>query len=621
MLAKELPSAFAGLASVLSGIVKLFGGFLQLLTSAGAEGEMLRGALIGIVTALVAYKVATTVAKVATQLLTASMNANPIILLATALIGAVTATVMFANAMKDAVTYEDDTTRRAEEASKKYQEFTNTLKENAKAREENVSNARAEGNELDFLYSKLKELNKVENKSKAQKEEMKSIVKELNEKLPNLKLRYDEEKDSLNKSTSAIKKNIEQRKKKIMVDALEENAKKIAKDRADAEERYNELVQAGAELEEKRATAEANRASLKAQADEARRKGNLADEATLTAGIKALDWQIGKYKESEKANDSQTAKAKANLDSLSQKYDESFVRIDNAQNKGKFDKLIASAKKAGIEVPQALKSGFETGEVSLKEATTRIKNAMKFQDLNKGVKGKAKQTVDDIVNAYLSGTISAEEASRKLRNAGLKGLKGKDEEFKKSGESKKDKFKDGFKSDKDGVEKASKEGTVDPAKKGTKGGKKEAKSSGENFIKGFINGLESIPLIGKVITSAKNIAKIALKALRDEGGEGSPWSTTEDSGEFSVEGLIKGAEKRKSDVEKTYASIAKSAISSFDNELRATTQLSAGSLQQSINSSINLQEGVYDAVKNGFENAQVEMKVGERDFARLVKGA
>ena len=48
---------------------------------------------------------------------------------------------------------------------------------------------------------------------------------------------------------------------------------------------------------------------------------------------------------------------------------------------------------------------------------------------------------------------------------------------------------------------------------------------------------------------------------------------------------------------------------------------SMGNLQTSINASMDLNANIAKAVKTGFESANVEMKVGERPFARLVEGA
>ena len=116
-----------------------------------------------------------------------------------------------------------------------------------------------------------------------------------------------------------------------------------------------------------------------------------------------------------------------------------------------------------------------------------------------------------------------------------------------------------------------------------------------------------------------NFVYNALKAMGKAGKEGSPWKTTEEKGEWAVEGFVKGVQNKQALANKAMANIATSSVSSLNRQLKASTQLSAGSLQQSVNASINLQEGVYDAVKSGFENANVEMKVGERDFARLAK--
>lgn len=73
----------------------------------------------------------------------------------------------------------------------------------------------------------------VEHKSAGTKAQIVSVVKQLNELLPGLNLEYDKETDKLNKSTSAIKKNIVALKEQAMAKAyqkgMESAASKVAK--------------------------------------------------------------------------------------------------------------------------------------------------------------------------------------------------------------------------------------------------------------------------------------------------------------------------------------------------------------------------------------------------------
>ena len=83
------------------------------------------------------------------------------------------------------------------------------------------------------MYQRLTKLMNIEHKSAGTKAQIVSVVKQLNELLPGLNLEYDKEADKLNKSTSAIKKNIAALKEQAMAKAyqkgMESAASKVAK--------------------------------------------------------------------------------------------------------------------------------------------------------------------------------------------------------------------------------------------------------------------------------------------------------------------------------------------------------------------------------------------------------
>lgn len=619
ILSKELPSAFGALAGVLKNIVKMFGGFLETLTSSTTQGELLRGILFGIVGAFVAYKIAVALATVATKLLTIAMDTNPIFLVISA-IGALVAVIgVFVSSSNDVYESLGKEGERAKQLSKEYDELNKKIKDNAEQRKENSRNAQVEAEKIDYLWGRIKALDKVENKNKTQKKEMKELVKELNELVPELKLKYDEEKDALSKSTKAIEKNIKARKNKIIQDAIMKSAESIIQDRAEAQRKLNELEEEDVRLQQKK----------KDYQDQINKNYELYKQGQLSYVdmYSKNDELLGKITDINGAietNQKNIEGARKNVNKLNGELNNTFQQATNIKSTGAFNKLIKDAKKAGVEIPQSLIDGFNAGSITAKEATTRLENAIKIRNLNKGVKGKAKQTVDDIVNAYLSGTISAEEASKQLRNAGLKGLEGGKGKAKKSGEEKRKNFKDGVEGtekDKKDVKTSAKKGTVDQAKEGMKDGKKQATSSGKNVLQGFLDGLQNGSLLTGILNASKNLVDLVLGTIRSEGGEGSPWSTTTASGEFAVEGLIKGAKNKESELKRTYANVADTAIQSMDKQLVASSKYSAGTMQTALNTSLNTNlDGIPSAVVEGIENSNLGIVVDNRQLGRVVKG-
>lgn len=631
VIGQELPSAFRPLASILGTVVDLFGGFVKLVTSSSTAGEVLRTIIYGIVTAYVAYKVAVGIATLYTKLLTIAMNTNPVILLITAITGLIGVLMAFASTTEDTQEIVTEEGKRAEQTAKHYDEFTKKLKENAEARKETSESAEAETIQIDNLYSRLKELNKVEHKNKTQKQEMHSIVKQLNELVPDLNLKYDEESDKLSKSTGEIKKNIKARKDQIMQDAIYESAKSISKDKAEAQRELNSLVKEGTRLKQRENEINQEEEKWYAQLDK------YYDKKTDTWNTQAKG-----YKEAQKhlqelsreysdellpameKNSEQTDDAKKKINGLNTELDQTYQQATNIQKIGVFKKLVKDAEEAGVKVPQVLKDQFEAGAITIKEATTRLENSAKIKNLNKNAKGEAQKTVDSIVSQYLSGTISAKEASKQLRDAGLQGLEGGKGKAKKHAEEKTDAFSDETKSDK-AKKKANKSGQAvrDEAVKGL--GKKDPsnneKTKATNFIDGFLNVFKTGKTYSKVDTILGGFVGYVLGAMGKAGGEGSPWKTTKQKGIWAVEGFVEGIESKQVDADKAMSNIAYSSVNSLNRQLQASTQFSAGTLQTAISHSVDLRSNISNAVQEGFENANVEMKVGERDFARLTKGA
>lgn len=178
----------------------------------------------------------------AQKILNMAMNANVFVLVATAIATVATGLAAFAIASKKAERAQDQNYVATEKLIESQKALNDTLKDSKKVREENTNSAKTEGKEADFLFRKLQELMGVEEKSVSQKEQIKNIVDQLNEAIPDLGLAYDAEKDKLNKSTEAIRENIKAQKDLLLAKAAQKNQAKIAEDIANIEMQQGELI-------------------------------------------------------------------------------------------------------------------------------------------------------------------------------------------------------------------------------------------------------------------------------------------------------------------------------------------------------------------------------------------
>ena len=179
-------------------------------------------------------------------------------LVAAGLAGLTAAVISFTKSEKESVTATD-------RLIDKQKEFSKTLKENKRERAGMVTAAKEEGAQADFLAERLNTLMGVEKKSAGQKAEIKSIVEQLNGIMPDLNLKYNEEKDALNKSTEAIYANIEAQKSLLIAKAMEEQQADVAEDiaatqiklkeatdnRTTAQQKYNDAIKKAETLEQK----------------------------------------------------------------------------------------------------------------------------------------------------------------------------------------------------------------------------------------------------------------------------------------------------------------------------------------------------------------------------------
>lgn len=145
----------------------------------------------GAVTAIKSLVTALTSATSAQVGLNAVMSANPIVLLITAVAGVTSALLAFAGATSLAGDETESLTGKIKEARSEYESLSAEIAEN----EENTAGQ----------IAALQSLVEQENKTAAQKQAIKDLVDDLNESVPELSLAYDEQTDSLNMTTEAIK--------------------------------------------------------------------------------------------------------------------------------------------------------------------------------------------------------------------------------------------------------------------------------------------------------------------------------------------------------------------------------------------------------------------------------
>ena len=493
--AGKYDSFFAGIADGINGVVKMLpkigdgvqklapvvskvaGGAVDFLGAAVDNIDLVVAAIAGIGTAVAALKILTFIgnATKAIQTLGAAftLSAGPIGLAVLAISGLVAAIAQYVVLSDDAdqAAYDSmEATRALREESEK---LTAEYEQNREARLKSAETAEAETATAELYAGKLEELAKKEHRSADEKAKMAQYVDILNDKLPDLNLQYDAEKDKLNQSTDAIWKNIEARQAQAKVEAYNSNYKaaieeqvKLEKELDEAKQVHIENLKAQQRAQNKvdslpkewdgvsnywqfiRAQQEANAAleaakersaesqqavdSLKdsyaALGDEAQYWG---DKATETLDTQAL--KEGMAQMQQVAKDGGVKIPKSVSEGVTSGRYQVAQSVGELQNLIAFDQAVQKANLQGMEIPQVLSAGVNSGQVSVTDAIQRLNGIAKFDGLAKNAGLSGDKAIQNLRDNIASGAVSVSAATNRVaavakfdklvKNGGLSGTK------------------------------------------------------------------------------------------------------------------------------------------------------------------------------------------------------
>ena len=383
-------------------------------------------------------------------------------------VGALAAGVTaYALTQKRAKTEAENFAISCENLEKKQKEMATSIKNLHIENQKNVDSTRANGVQVDNLYRQLTRLMKVENKTAGTKAQIISIVKQLNDLLPGLNLEYDKEADKLNKSTAAIKKNIEALKEQAMAKAYQKGMESAASKEAEAEVAYEKALN-------KRDAAQKRVNDTQKKFDERKSKVGIGsgdkeleklgqDLIAYQKALESADGAVSKssknlnnaqqeldtYTEKYTAQDNYTAYLKS-LDDLAKEAKIKASDIPKSVGEGikqgvyanptsgkelksliKLDDLVnsdqlAKMQEQGMKIPQYLAQGISDGSVSFKTAATQLGNAINWEDLIQQVKDKGKEVPDSIAQGISSRQYAVPTSIKAVENlVTFEGLKAK----------------------------------------------------------------------------------------------------------------------------------------------------------------------------------------------------
>lgn len=370
--------------------------------------------------------------------------------------GALTAGIAaYAIATEKGVTKEEKLIQQHEKSVASYKKLSKELAENKKSREDAITTAENEGATAEILSRKLQGLMKQEHKSAGTKEQIKTIVQQLNQILPDLGLAYDDEKDKLNQSTKAIQRNIKAQRELAVAKAYTAQNEKVAEDIIKTEKNLTKYKK-----EQKQAEDDLAEATRKRKETERKFK----EDPFHTSGT---DVRIARREEDElkkindeklklvgdtqkKINDlndeidSNIAKSTAltnyveftnNIDKLAKEAGIKASKIPESIGNGikngiytnpasgedllqliDVDNLLSKAGEAGVKIPEYLAQGLSNGSISFKSAADQLTKGLNYEKLYTDAFGSGKKIPESVAAGIQSGQYAVPTSTTAMKN-------------------------------------------------------------------------------------------------------------------------------------------------------------------------------------------------------------
>lgn len=447
---------------------------------------------------------------------------------------------------------------------KAQRQYTDSVKEWEAGQQEQIDAIKSSADEADVYMQKLNELMGKENKSATDKAKIKEYVNQLNGAVDGLNLKYDEEKDKLNKTTTAIYEKIEAQKQSALAAAYEDKITEGTKKLLDLQEKERDLIKERSEY-----TKRYNSIENKTAAVTAAYKDQMSDvNKRIQNNRKAQDQMNKSIDQAATAATNLSPKMQASYNKIVQKAKSAGVKIPQNLKNGiedgsikipttmnqlyrrinsRFDRAVASARKAGVKIPDSLQKNINKGKTKPAAAAAQIERLVSNK-LSKS-KGSARKNGRGVPDGYASG-INNEDGKKKVRKAAKS------------------------------VKNAADNATDDNS---------GAQQSGSWWTEGYANGILADKVVGLVTTAAAKVAAAATKAANKKQQGGSPSRVAMKLGAFWTEGYAIGVEKEAPRAKRATEKVVEGAIKAATVRV-PQINLTADGLRKTIGAEI--QQGV-----------------------------
>ena len=539
-----------------------------------------------------------------------ALMTHPVGLAATALATLVAGLVVAEAQVKKNVTETEKAAQAEQKEIDKLNERTKAIKESVQAAKDNYSSAEEEMAVMDKQTERLIELNSMEHKNTAQKNEMKAIVDSLSAQIPKLAKAYDEEAGKLRLSDKEINKLVNDHKELYMVQAAQEDMKEIytqkikaeralskAKDeRKKSEDRLTKAKNAATKAEQewnKEAKKHQNDTYFNVNDNEQHKKWIEAQSkyvAEQERGNKTTSKLNKIIKEQEKiiedcksnlekynkATDNQKKKTNASgnaakktareFKNLGKAFDTavaqmsgSGLKVDDATKRA-FNNSVSIAKKTGTKIPAGLAAGLKSGSKSPETALVTLNTAInkKLMELATNARKQGAYIPEEITKGINGSpndpTVAYEAINKQIQKRADNMQKKLNKVGINISSGMKRSFEKGGQNSLDAIQKANNKIT------------KLMKDAGVNSVDGLLAGVEKKK--AEVVKAYENLGDAADKAFKKKLDIHSPSRVFKKSGEYTVDGLIQGIETSSKNVGKSAEQLGNILVKELSDKIK-----------------------------------------------------
>lgn len=545
-----------------------------------------------------------------------ALMTHPVGLAATALATLVAGLVVAEAQVKRTATETEKAAQADQKYIKELKEKNKVLHENIEQTQSSFETVKNETTTVDQLVDRLKKLNSVQNKTAAQKAEIKRISEQLKDKIPQIAAAYDDETGAIKLTNNQMDRLVKNYKRTALAAAAQSQLTEAAKEALEAQERLNDAKVKAEECDNKNTKAQEkyNKALKKAQ-ELSKSEGAVgatgavsnemikAQDAVTKAArdLKATNKSYEDAKKTVKAYENDLNKANEMMDTANnfiKKYSASAKKqktdTDNSANAAKkaarqyknlgkaFDTAVVQMGKSGSKVDDATKRAFSNSVNIAKKTGTKIPKGL-AAGLKDG--SKSPQTALDTLNTAINKKLMILATNARKQGAYIpeeitKGINGSSadptvayEAISKQIQKRADNMQK--KLDKVGInisagmKKSFEKGgqsSLDAIQKSDAKISELMKAAGVNSVDGLLAGVEKKK--PEVVKAYEDLGDAADKAFKKKLDIHSPSRVFKKSGEYTVDGLIQGIESSSKNVGKSAEQLGNILVKELSDKIK-----------------------------------------------------